>query len=134
MLPRDAQETAQAFAVAYLQHDARDGHDTSYSSAGERAARYATADLGAVLSQKRPGQEAPWSALRREQALVTTKVPSVSVPDGAPAPDASSALARVSYVLTTTPRSGEAQRAGGQFAVRLARTANGWQVSDLPWA
>lgn len=134
MLPRDAVETAREFASAYLQHNARDGHDASYSDAGERAARYASADLGAVLSQKRPAQDAPWSALRHEQALVTVKVTDVYVPDGAPAPDSSSALARVSYVQATAPKSGPLRRESGQFAVRLARSATGWQVTDLPWA
>ncbi|MFE4633115.1 hypothetical protein ACFRJ1_07015 [Streptomyces sp. NPDC056773] len=125
---------ARSFTIAYAQHDARDGKDTSYSQAGARAAKLATGELVEILAQQREGQEAPWAALRAEQATQTVKVESVVTPDGAPAADASSALVRVGYTLTTTPISGPARASSEQIALRLDHTADGWRVGALPWA
>lgn len=133
-LPTDVKKAARAFTAAYAQHDARDGGDRSYADAGARAAKYATGELVEVLAQKRPGQEAPWNALRSEQAKQTVKITSVVVPDGAPAVTPSSALVRVGYTLTTTPKSGPARKSSEQLAIRLEHTANGWRVAALPWA
>ncbi|GAA2903725.1 hypothetical protein [Streptomyces mexicanus] len=125
---------ARAFTTAYAQHDARDGHDRSYADAGVRAARFATGKLVEVLSQKRPGQDAPWAALRSEHARQMAKISSVVVPDGAPAVTSSSALVRVGYTLTTTPASGRSRTTDEQLALRLDHTAEGWRVAALPWA
>lgn len=133
-VPADAETVARSFAVAYAEHDARDGGDRSYADAGERASKFATGELVDVLAQKRPGQDAPWAALRAEQARQTAKIASVAAPDGAPAPGPSSVLVRVAYTLTTTPKSGPARQSSEQLALRLERTADGWRVAALPWA
>lgn len=133
-LPNDVERTARAFAVAYAEHDARDGEDSSYADAGARAARLASGELAGVLAQKRPGQDAAWAALRAEKAHQTAKIKSAIAPDGAPAATDSSALVRVSYVLTTTPKSGHARSSSEQLALRLERTSKGWRVTALPWA
>lgn len=133
-VPADVESTARAFATAYAQHDATDGGDQSYTDAGARAAKLASGELVEVLAQKRPGQDAPWASLRSEQAKQTVKVASVAVPDGAPAVTASSALVRVSYALTTTPRSGAERQSREQIALHLERTADDWRVVALPWA
>ncbi|MFE0177979.1 hypothetical protein ACFWZ2_37285 [Streptomyces sp. NPDC059002] len=127
-------KSARAFTTAYAQHDATNGGDRSYADAGARAAKFATGELVEVLAQKRAGQDAPWAALRSEQARQTVKITSVVVPDGAPAVTAASALVRVGYTLTTTPRSGPARHSGEQVALRLEHTAHGWSVAALPWA
>ncbi|MEU5545150.1 hypothetical protein AB0G85_22555 [Streptomyces sioyaensis] len=127
-------KVARAFAAAYVQHDARDGGDRSYADAGARAAKYAAGELVEVLAQNRVGQDAPWAALRAEQAKQTAKITSVVVPDGAPAVTPSFALIRVGYALTTSPKSGPARHSSEQLALRLERTADGWRVAALPWA
>ncbi|QUI32600.1 hypothetical protein H9W91_18340 [Streptomyces alfalfae] len=133
-LPNDVERTARAFAVAYAEHDARDGADSSYADAGARAARLASGELAGVLAQKRPGQDAAWAALRAEKARQSAKVTAAVVPDGAPAVTASSALVRVSYTLTTTPKSGHPRSSSEQLALRLEHTSEGWRVTALPWA
>ncbi|MFF8432856.1 hypothetical protein [Streptomyces bacillaris] len=120
--------------MAYAEHDARDGADSSYADAGARAARLASKELSGVLAQKRPGQDAAWAALRAEKAHQTAEIKSATVPDGAPAATDSSALVRVSYVLTTTPKSGHARSSSEQLALRLEHTSKGWRVTALPWA
>ncbi|WP_434592587.1 hypothetical protein [Streptomyces sp. A5-4] len=87
-----------------------------------------------MLAQKRPSQNAAWAALRAEKARQTAKITEAVVPDGAPAVTASSALVRVSYILTTTPKSGHARSSSEQLALRLEHTAKGWRVTALPWA
>ncbi|MFD3513274.1 hypothetical protein [Streptomyces sp. NBC_01201] len=87
-----------------------------------------------MLAQKRPGQDAAWAALRAEKAHQTAKITSAAVPDGAPAATASSALVRVSYTLTTTPKSGHTRSSSEQLALRLEHTSKGWRVTALPWA
>ncbi|ATM24805.1 hypothetical protein SMD44_p20022 (plasmid) [Streptomyces alboflavus] len=125
---------ARAFATAYAEHDAADGGDRSYADAGKRAARLAVGELATDLGQKRPGQEAPWAALRAHQTKQTVKVTSVEVPDGAPAPTPSTAFVRVVYVLTSKPKSGASERRSEQLALRLVHTKFGWRVAELPWA
>ena len=130
----DVEQTARAFTTAYAEHDARDGKDSSFADAGARASQFASGDLVAVLSQKRPGQDAAWAALRAEKARQTVEITSTEVPDGAPAPTQSVALVRVGYTLTTTPASGPERRSGEQLALRLEHTSLGWRVTALPWA
>ncbi|WP_249401817.1 hypothetical protein [Streptomyces sp. YIM 121038] len=131
-LPAGVEKVARAFTVAYAQHDATNGGDRSYADAGARAAKLASGELVDVLAQKRPGQEAPWAELRSEQARQTAKITSAVVPDGAPAATPSSALVRVAYTLTTTPKSGPARHSSEQLALRLEHTADGWRVTALP--
>ncbi|MEU3500452.1 hypothetical protein ABZ726_06680 [Streptomyces hundungensis] len=132
VLPADVEKVARAFALAYAQHDATDGGDQSYADAGTRASKLASGELVEVLAQKRPGQDAPWAELRSEQARQTAKVTSAVVPDGAPAPTPASALVRVAYTLTTTPKSGPARQSSDQLALRLEHTTDGWRVTALP--
>ncbi|GAA3083066.1 hypothetical protein ACFQ0X_22050 [Streptomyces rectiviolaceus] len=133
-MPKDVEHAARAFTTAYAQHDARDGKDSSYADAGARAARLAAGELAGVLAQKRPSQDAAWAALRAEKARQTVKITSAVVPDGAPAVTKSSALVRVGYTLTTTPKAGHADRSNEQLALRLEQTPDGWRVTALPWA
>ncbi|MFE7114825.1 hypothetical protein ACFU99_05300 [Streptomyces sp. NPDC057654] len=133
-LPEDLVKVARSFTAAFVQHDARDGHDRAFADAGARAAAYASGELVGVLPQRRPGQDAPWTALREERAKVTARIVSVRVPDGAPAAAPDAALVRVAYTLTTTPTSGPARRSDEQLALRLEHTSDGWRVTALPWA
>lgn len=133
-VPTDVVTAVRSFVIAYAQHHARDGKDTSYAQAGARASKLATGEMVEILAQQRSGQEGPWAALRAEQATQTVKIESVVTPDGAPAADASSALVRVGYTLTTTPKSGPARSSSEHIALRLDHTPDGWRVGALPWA
>lgn len=133
-LPKDVERIARAFTRAYAERDARDGKDSSYADASARAARLAAGELADVLAQKRPSQDAAWTALRAEKARQTAKITSAVVPGGAPAVTASSALVRVGYTLTTAPKSGPARSSSEQLALRLEHTSKGWRVTALPWA
>ncbi|MFF7166851.1 hypothetical protein ACFZBP_36640 [Streptomyces sp. NPDC008086] len=133
-LPKDVERTARAFTTAYAEHDARDGKDTSYADAGARAAKLASGELASVLAQKRPSQDAAWAALRAERARQTVKIDSVVVPDGAPAVSPSSALVRVGYTVSTTPKSGQVRQSRDHLVVRLEHSSTGWRVTALPWA
>ncbi len=125
---------ARSFTAAYAEHDARDGGDSSYVDAGTRAAEHASGPLASVLRQKRPSQGAAWAALRSEGARQTVEITSVRVPYGAPAVTDSAAIVRVGYTLTTTPESGHVRTSSVHLALRLEAGADGWQVTDLPWA
>ncbi|MER7043674.1 hypothetical protein [Streptomyces jumonjinensis] len=125
---------ATAFTLAFVQHDARAGGDRSFATAGVRAAKFASGELAKALPQERPGQAAPWAALRAEQAVTTAEITSVVVPDGAPPPTATSALVRVAYTLTTTPVAGAPRKERDHLALRLEPTPDGWRVTALPWS
>ncbi|MFF3554615.1 hypothetical protein ACFYXL_14540 [Streptomyces tsukubensis] len=125
---------ATAFTRAYVEHDARDGRDRSFATAGGRAAEFAAGELAKVLPQERPGQAGPWAALRAEQAVTRATITSVVVPDGAPAPTPASALVRVAYTLTTTPAVGTGEKERDHLALRLEPTPAGWRVTALPWS
>ncbi|MCZ4118096.1 hypothetical protein [Streptomyces sp. H39-S7] len=133
-LPKDVDSAARAFTTAYAEHDARDGKDGSYADAGARAAKLATGELVEVLGQRRPSQDAVWTALRAEKARQSVTITSAVVPDGAPAVTQSSALVRVGYTLTTTPQSGERRHSNEQLALRLEHTFEGWRITAMPWA
>ncbi|MGX2994881.1 hypothetical protein JNUCC64_11375 [Streptomyces sp. JNUCC 64] len=133
-LPPDVERIARAFTTAYAEHDAGDGKDSSFTDAGVRASRFASGDLVSVLSQKRPGQDAAWTALRTTKARQSIEITSAVVPDGAPSPTPAVALVRVGYTLTTTPASGSARRSSEQLALRLEHTPLGWRVTAMPWA
>ncbi|MGA4842147.1 hypothetical protein [Streptomyces sp. G45] len=134
LLPPEAKRVARGFVTAYAEHDATDSGDLSYADAGKRAARLATGKLAVELAQKRPGQEAPWGALKARQVRQTAEITSVGLPDGAPAPTPKAAFVRVAYTLTSKPRTGSVQHSSEQLALRLVRTKVGWRVADLPWA
>ncbi|GAA2595954.1 hypothetical protein [Streptomyces axinellae] len=72
--------------------------------------------------------------LRAGQGRQTVKIASAVAPDGAPAADKSSALVRVAYTLTTTPKNGRPRHSSEQLALRLEHTSKGRRVTDLPLA
>ncbi|MGA5819991.1 hypothetical protein ACPC54_19265 [Kitasatospora sp. NPDC094028] len=134
-LPADAAKAASQFVTAWASHDARPGHDSAFTDAGKRAAEFASADLGASLSMARPSSATQWQRWSSDQAVVVATVTKVSVPDGAPAPSATSALARVLYKATVTPAQGKASSEDDQVAVQLERGTDGrWRVIALPFA
>lgn len=134
-LPEAVAEVAARFTTLWASHDARPGRDEAHTDASKRAAKYASADLGASLSAARPGTTRQWQEWTKRQATVTATVTKVSVPDGAPAPTSTSALARVLYRLTVTPARGKAISTMEQVALQLERDTSGqWRVVALPYA
>ncbi|MEV6956542.1 hypothetical protein [Streptomyces sp. NPDC051183] len=134
-LPADIAKAAADFTAAWASHDARPGKDAAYTDAGKRASAYASPDLGASISTARPSTNSLWQQWTREKTTVTATVLKVSVPDGAPAPTATTALARVVYRLTTAPEKGQAASDTKQVALQLERGTDGtWRVIALPYA
>jgi hypothetical protein len=134
-LPKDVAKVAADFATAWASHDARPGKDKSYSDAGKRAAAFTSEDLGAAISADRPSTASLWRQWTAEKATVTATVLKVSIPDGAPAPTSTTALARVLYRLTEAPEKGKASSDTKQVALQLERGADGkWRVIALPYA
>lgn len=134
-LPQDIAKVAADFAAAWASHDARPGKDSAYTEAGKRAAVYASPDLGASISTPRASTNSVWRQWTADKTTVTATVLKVSIPDGAPAPTATSALARVVYRLTTAPEKGQATTETKQVAIQLERGADGtWRVIALPYA
>ncbi|MFE7132880.1 hypothetical protein ACFVIM_18685 [Streptomyces sp. NPDC057638] len=134
-LPAAVRRAAAGFTAAWASHDARPGKDRSYTDAGKRAAAFASADLGAAISAPRPSTASLWARWTKDRTRVTATVTKVSVPDGAPAPTRTSALARVLYRLTTAPAKGKATSELKQVALQLERGGDGeWRVIALPYA
>lgn len=134
-LPEDIAKAAADFTAAWASHDARPGQDKDFTDAGRRASQYTSEDLGASLSAARPSTTAQWRQWTEAKASVVASVTAVSVPDGAPAPTSTSALARVFYRVTTSPASGKSTTTDSQVALLLERGHDGrWRVIALPYA
>ncbi|MEU3904162.1 hypothetical protein AB0F20_10120 [Streptomyces goshikiensis] len=133
-LPADIAKAAADFAAAWASHDARPGKDAAYTAAGKRAAAYASPDLGASISTPRPSTNTVWQRWTTEKTTVTATVVKVSVPDGAPAPTDTTALARVVYRLTTAPEKGQPTVETKQVALQLDYSDGRWRVIALPYA
>ncbi|ATM24751.1 hypothetical protein SMD44_p10252 (plasmid) [Streptomyces alboflavus] len=129
-VPPKAAETARRFVTAWGSHDAR--RDTSFSAAGRRAAVYATDELARQLRD--PGQRSArlWQQWVTAQTRVTCAVDHVARPDGAPAPTATRAYARVLFTCTSRATGQRPTRSPDQLALEMHRLPAGtWRVGAL---
>jgi hypothetical protein len=132
-LPEPIAAAARAFTVAWVSHDARPGHDSSFNDAARRAATYASKQLAAQLTTSSPGAARQWDQWTTQQARVTARITKTAVPDGAPAPTSDTAYVRVRYRLTVTPATGRPTTTDQQVALELQRDQAGtWLVTALP--
>ena len=128
----------QAAAVGYVtaanSHDARPGGDRAFTDSYTRTRPYVTGALyRAITAESRRGdyEWAQWTAAR---ATVAVEVVAAGVPDGAPAPTASTAYARVEFRQTVTPTAGAGgpSTSSGALNLLLTRDRDGrWLVSRL---
>jgi hypothetical protein len=128
----------RAAAVGYVTaantHDARPGGDQAFLDSYRRTRPYVTPELYAVVTAESRRGDYEWAQWRAAQATVRVDVVAVGVPDGAPAPTATTAYARVQYRQVVTPTVGATaeQVTDGAITVLVTRSSGGrWLVSRL---
>jgi hypothetical protein len=127
----------QAAAIGYVttanSHDARPGRDRSFTDSYRRTGPYVTPELLRLVSEESRRGDYEWSQWLREQATVRVEVVATGVPDGAPAPTATTAYARVQFrqIITPTVAGATARTTDGAVNLLLSRTGDGWLVSRL---
>jgi hypothetical protein len=133
------QPAQQAAAVGYVvtanSHDARPGHDRAFTDSYARARPYVTADLYRQIQAADPRRgDYQWAQWVTGKATVTVEVLATGVPDGAPAPTASTAYTRVQFRQTVRPTAGAQAPTSTVDVLNLlvSRAADGrWLVSRL---
>ena len=103
-----AQEApAVGYVVAANGHDARPGRDKAFTDSYGRAKPYVTADLYRQIMAVDPRRgDYQWRQWLAGKATVEVTVLATGVPDGAPAPTATTAYTRVQFRQTVRPTAG----------------------------
>jgi hypothetical protein len=120
-------------------HDARPGRDRGFVDSYVRARPYLTAQLYALVSAPSRRGDYLWAQWTAAEASVSVSVLRVAVPDGAPAPTATSAYIRVLFRQVVTPHvagagTATATATASVDAVSLVATRGSdgtWRVSRL---
>jgi hypothetical protein len=134
--PRPSAEQAR-IATAYVQtvntHDARPGRDADFLASYRRARPYVTASLYRLITLPSRRGDYQWAQWQAQQATVGVRVQQVAVPDGAPAPTATTAYLRVQFRQVVTPHAGGAapSTVDSALTVVATRSRSGWLVSRL---
>ena len=101
------QAAAVAYVVAANRHDARPGRDKAFTDSYGRAKPYVTADLYRQITSADPRRgDYQWRQWLAGEATVEVTVLAAGVPDGAPAPTATTAYTRVQFRQTVRPTAG----------------------------
>jgi len=134
-LSRDQKAPAVGYVVAANSHDARPGRDRAFTDSYARARPYVTAQLYRQIMAADPRRgDYQWGQWLAGKATVTVKVIATGVPDGAPAPTATTAYVRVQFRQTVQPTAGAAGRTSTVDALNML-VARGpdrrWLVSQL---
>ena len=125
---------AVGYATAANTHDARPGGDRAFIDSYRRTRPYVTPELFAVVTTESRRGDYEWAQWTAAQATVRVEVVAVGVPDGAPAPTARTAYARVQFRQVVTPTVGATaeQATDGAVSLLLTRADGGrWLVSRL---
>ncbi|GKQ34630.1 hypothetical protein [Streptomyces sp. A012304] len=131
-VPPKAADTARRFVLAWASHDARPGHDVSFSDAGRRAATYATEELAAQLREPGDRSTRLWQQWLADKTRVTCVVDRVATPDGAPAATSERAYVRLLYTCTTRAAGQPTTRSHDQLAVEMHHApAGAWRVAAI---
>jgi hypothetical protein len=129
----------QAAAVGYVvtanSHDARPGADEAYTDSYARARKYVTAGLYQQITAADPRRgDYEWGQWVTAKATVDVRVIRTGVPDGAPAPTATTAYVRVQFRQTVHPTTGAGAPTATVDALNVLVTRGGdgrWLVSRL---
>ena len=106
-LSQAQQAAAVAYVVAANSHDARPGRDKAFTDSYGRAKPYVTADLYRQITSADPRRgDYQWRQWLSGEATVEVTVLAAGVPDGAPAPTATTAYTRVQFRQTVRPTAG----------------------------
>jgi hypothetical protein len=131
-----AQEApAAGYVVAANSHDARPGHDKAFTDSYARAQQYVTPGLFRQIMSADPRRgDYQWRQWVTGKATVLVQVLATGVPDGAPAPTATTAYTRVQFRQTVRPTAGAQAPAStvGVLNMLVTRGSDGhWLVSRL---
>ncbi|MEN3357442.1 MAG: hypothetical protein V7637_1424 [Mycobacteriales bacterium] len=128
-------DTARAYALTVNTHDARPGKDAGFIDSYVHARPYVSPQLYTLISAPSRRGDYLWAGWVKLHATVTAEVVRVAVPDGAPAPTATSAHVRVQFRQLVTPHvAGARAPAPTLDAVSLVVTRNSdghWLVTQL---
>lgn len=98
---------AVGYVVTANSHDARPGRDKAFTDSYGRARPYVTADLFQQIRAVDPRRgDYEWGQWLAGKATVEVTVLATGVPDGAPAPTATTAYTRVQFRQTVRPTAG----------------------------
>jgi hypothetical protein len=126
--------TAVGYVTAANSHDARPGGDRAFTDSYARTRPYVTDELLRLVTAESRRGDYEWTQWVREQAVVGVQVVAAGVPDGAPAPTATTAYARVEFRQVVRPTIGGTaeRRTDGAVSMLLSRADSGrWLVSRL---
>jgi hypothetical protein len=128
----------RAAAVGYVTtanaHDARPGRDKAFADSYARTRPYVTDELYRLVTAESRRGDYEWAQWLAAQATVRVEIVAVGVPDGAPAPTATTAYARVQFRQVVSPTTGATAEQVTDGAITLLETrADGgrWLVSRL---
>jgi hypothetical protein len=129
----DQRATAVGYVVAANTHDARPGRDKAFGDSYRRTKPYVTPELYALVTAESRRGDYEWTQWVRRRAAVSVEVLAVGVPDGAPAPTATTAYVRVQFRQVVRPAAGGAEpTADAAITVLEHRGRDGrWRVSRL---
>jgi hypothetical protein len=106
-LSPDQEAPAIGYVVAANSHDARPGRDKAFTDSYARARPYVTAELYGQITTVDPRRgDYQWRQWLTGKATVEVTVLATGVPDGAPAPTATTAYTRVRFRQTVRPTAG----------------------------
>jgi hypothetical protein len=126
---------ARAYVVTVNTHDARPGKDHGFIDSYVRARPYVTAQLYPLISAPSRRGDYLWAQWTAAQATVAAQVLRVAVPDGAPAPTATSAHVRVQFrqlITAHTPGAAAGPATLDAVSLVVSKDSNGhWLVAQL---
>jgi hypothetical protein len=133
-LTPEQRAAAVGYTTAANSHDARPGGDKAFADSYTRTRPYVTDAVYAQVTAPSRRGDYEWGQWLTAQAAVTVQIVAAGVPDGAPAPTATTAYARVEFRQVVTPTAGAAgpSSTGGAVNLLVSRGTDGtWRVSQL---
>lgn len=133
-LTADQKAAAVGYTTAANSHDARPGGDKAFTDSYARTRPYVTDTVYRLVTAESRRGDYEWLQWRTAQATVAVEIVAAGVPDGAPAPTATTAYARVEFTQKITPTAGASgpSSTGGAVNLLLSKGSNGtWLVSKL---
>jgi hypothetical protein len=133
-LTQDQSAPAVGYVVAAGTHDARAGHDTSFLDSYRRTRPYVTDGLFTEVTAASRRGDYEWAQWLAGKSTVAVRVLRTGVPDGAPAPTATTAYIRVVFTQTVRPTAGAGGPTVTTNALNLlvSRSTDGrWLVAKL---
>jgi hypothetical protein len=133
-LTQDQTGPAVGYVTTSGSHDARPGADRSFLDSYRRTRPYVTGALFREVTADSRRGDYEWAQWVAGKATVTVRVQRTGVPDGAPAPTATTAYVQVVFTQTVRPTAGAGEPTVTTNALNLlvSKAADGrWLVARL---